>query len=140
MDLPRPHTTASTTRLARPGHGPATDVHTAVLALDGDLGADSITAADTLTAALTADNIDVLILDLAHVPNCRPDGLAAVLRLAGELTQHGLALRLANAQPIVRMACYLDDRAVTIPVYDSVRAAALDDPDGLLEPHTHRGL
>lgn len=113
------------------GGSPATDARAAVLALHGDLAAGSIASIDKITAALTANRIAVLVLDLAQAPRCDPAGLAAALRLAGKLTQDQMSLRPANAQPIVWMACYLDDRTVTIPVYYSVRTAALGDP----EPH-----
>jgi anti-anti-sigma regulatory factor len=122
-------------RLAGPGGSGFLDLRAAVLALRGELTAEAVPPPEVLAAALRADRTEVLVLDLARVPRCDEGGVDAVARLAGELAADGLALRLADPTPMVRMACYLDDRTAQIPVYDSVRAAALDDLDGLIQPN-----
>jgi anti-anti-sigma regulatory factor len=114
------------------------DVRAAVLALAGEL-ADAIPPSDVLVAALGADGVEVLVLDLTRVPHCDGRGVDALAGLAGELERHGRELRLADPPPMVRMALYLDGRTAPLPVYDSVRAAALGDRDGLAQSNPPGG-
>lgn len=109
------------------------EVRAAVLALTGEL-AEAIPPPEVLVAALGADGVEVLVLDLARVPHCDGRGADALAGLAGELERHDRELRLADPPPVVRTALDRDGRTARLPVYDSVRAAALGDRDGLAQP------
>lgn len=108
------------------------DLRAAVLAPRGRLTAMAMPPDTLLTSALNARHLSVLVIDLAGICDADPAGLTAVARLADTLAHHGLALRLANPQPAVWMACYLNTQLQHIPTYDSVQAAVLNDPHALV--------
>lgn len=131
----QPHTAApatTTPAITAPAVMTVAGHRAAVLAPQGGLTATTLPPGAVLTTALNADHLSALVIDLAGVSDADPAGLTAVAHLADTLAHHGLALRLANPQPAVWMACYLNAQLQHIPTYDSVRSAVLNDPHALV--------